>query len=214
MKKYLLRISVITACALILSSCAGLSYSYKKSPFLGNFGNYSRASHNPDVRLYKKRKADLSAYRKLSVQPVKFFYKRGEKGQRMDDTQAEQISSYLTGSLNEKLASGYSLSNTPVNGGLTVKIALVNLHPADSKTMLQTSNTVLPVNFKDARLEMELLDGRRRQAAMVYPLSNTVPSVSGGYTYGTVLADQIDVWTSEIKAVIDDFTRSNSGTRI
>ncbi len=212
-KKGILSAALIAATvgsSMLLSGC-GASSVYKKSPFLGRLSHYHRASHNPDIQQFRKKGVDLSQRKKLALEPVIFYYKRGRDGAKISEDNARMISTALTNSLADKLDKKFRLGANENNDSLVIKLALVNIIPPDSKTRIETENTkIIPVDLSKSRLEMKLMDSAAKMrpvAGLTIPVGESIPTITGGFTSWPTLEKAIDDWTTELAASIDDFSR-------
>lgn len=210
MKKQGIFISLLLCATVGLGGC-GTSASYKKSPFLGRLGNYHPASHNPDIQQFKKEDVDLSQRRKLALEPVIFYYKRGQKGDRISEEYARMISKALTNSMADKLDDKFRLGANENNDSLVIKLALVNMIPPDSNTRVETDSArIIPVDLSKSRLELKLMDSAAKMrpvAGLTIPVGEDIPTMTGGYTSWIPLEKAIDEWTTELAASISDFSK-------
>ena len=170
---------------LYLSGC-GQTHQIDKvqtSGFLGDYSQLREGNKGEAQLLYINPAADIAAYDKILMDPVKVYSSKNGKLSKLPKEDVQHIVNYLDAAMREQLGNHYDLVDKAGKGVMCVRLAITE---ADgSNVVLDTASSVLPIgaaiggvqriatgSYGDvgkAGIEAELLDsqtGKRLAAAV------------------------------------------------
>jgi hypothetical protein len=190
-----------------------------KTGFLQDYTGFKPGPKGGADFVYFKEGVDFSAYNKVMVDHVVFYFKEDSAYKGIHADEMKELADAFHGAIAEALKDGYPLVDKSGPGVLRIRAAITDVVP--SKPALNTISTILPVGLAissikrgatgvhasvgQASIEAELMDSQTNErlgAAIDTKAAEKYKLIKGISKWGHV-KDAFKFWANRLRIVLD-----------